>query len=548
MKKSRIIDHMDEILSIPDLLQKCSDVYGSDLTAIYTDNKSGQFSKSYRDLYSDVCAAAAFWNSQVIAGSRIAICGPLNYQWLVMFFGIICSGNVAVPVDRFDNELHNKLVNSKLSGIFYDSSAKQIKNELESIEIPIAVTNQGDDEKTYDQIIEKFHSSEPINVDQDKEAIIVFTSGTTGISKGVVLTHRNIITNAKCGVFYLTGRLYEGDTIIPILPPTHMFQITAGILSPLFYGMTLCIGGGVKTISKDIQLFQPKAMVMVPMIVENMYSKTMIQVKKKISDKKLDRTLKLTNSLSKLGINIRRRVFKEIHASYGGKLDTIICGGAKLDKNVIKGFDSFGITVLEGYGITECSPIISCNTTTHKKIGTIGICAKQYNYDVDIIDGEICVKGDIVFKEYFNDPDATAEAKTEGWFHTGDLGEIDKHGFLSIVGRKKNLIILADGNNISPEELEFHFKELPYVGSMFIGSDEEDKGLVLYIHPDITDFPITQDDAEKFISADVKKLNMSLPPYKRVKDIKFFNEDFEKTALGKIKRFKYIERKRNYVR
>lgn len=439
MKKSRLIVHMDEILSVNDLLRKCSDVYGSELTAVYTDNKSGKFKKSYCDLYSDVCAAANFWTENINGKARIAICGPLNYQWLVMFFGILCSGNVAVPVDRFDNELHSKLVNSKLSGIFYDSSASQIKKELEQINVPVKVISQGDEEIAFDDIIRKYSSDKQPLVEQDEDAIMVFTSGTTGKSKGVVLTHRNIITNAKCGVSYLDGRIYEGDTIIPVLPPTHMFQITAGILTPLFYGMNLCIGNGIKTIAKDIQNFQPKAMVMVPMIVENMYSKTMIQVKKTVSEKKLGRAVKITDSLSKVGINIRKRVFKEIHASYGGKLDTIVCGGAKLDKKVIKGFSSFGITVLEGYGITECSPIISCNTTKHMRHGSVGIWAKDYNYEVKLIDGEVCVKGDIVFKEYFNDPKATEEAKKDGWFHTGDLGELDSSGFLSIVGRKKIL-------------------------------------------------------------------------------------------------------------
>lgn len=540
-KTSRIIEkHMGQIHTLQDLIRLAGRVYGDDIPVVWSRTQESECFRTYRELCDDVAAVADFLTRKGVCHERIAVMGVLDYNWLVVLLGIMTSGNIAVPLDSNDNTLDEKIEMADLYGIYMDGTVKDSealasRKRIDFIielskccKLPAVSGGLREDRFLY-------------NADSEDEAIIVFTSGTTGKSKGVVLTNRNIIANAKCGVFFLGDEIKEGGKTIPVLPPTHMLQITVGLLTPLFYGVTLCFGGGIKYISKNMKAFSPDVMVLVPMVLENLYQKIEIMIRKKISNRKLKAVTMFSEAMRKMGIDLRYRLFRDIHEEFGGRLKTVVCGGASLDADVIRGLEIYGIQVLEGYGITECSPVISCNRKNNKLVGSVGIKAPDEYCKIKVVDGELCVKGDIVFKEYFRDKTETRSAKREGWFHTGDICNIDKDGYIHITGRKKNLIILSDGNNICPEEIEGYFCGHPYIKSIFVSEHSSCRNcLVASVHPDFELLEKSEKtDIQLKINEHIKEVNRGLPAFKRISKVVFYDEDFEKTALGKIKRFKY---------
>ncbi len=542
-KTSRIIEnHMDQICTLQDLIRLAGSIYGDDIPVVWSRASGKEYRRTYRQFYDDVSAVADSLTGKGICKKNIAVMGTLDYYWLTAFLGIISSGNVAVPLDRNDNVLEEKIRLADLYGIYMDDAVKDRENFAAAHGIGFILDMEECCRAA--EIGEKsrngsfLYESAP-----DDDAMIVFTSGTTGMSKGVVLTNRNIIANTKCGVFFLDDGIQEGGRTIPVLPPTHMLQVTVGLLTPLYYGVTLCFGGGIKYISKNMKDFRPEVMVLVPMVVENLYEKIQIKIKKKLSERKLRVIIRFSETMRKLGIDLRYRLFREIHETFGGKLRTIVCGGSSLDADVIRGLDIYGIQVLEGYGITECSPVISCNRKTSRLIGSVGVKAPDEFCQIKIIDGELCVRGDIVFREYFHNEKETIAAKPDGWFHTGDICNMNDDGYIYITGRKKNLIILSDGNNVSPEEIESYFCGHPYIKSIFVSEHSSRRNcLVASVHPNFEVF----EEAEKTnihvkIKEHIKEINRRLPAFKRIGKVVFYDEDFEKTALGKIRRFKYIQ-------
>ena len=542
-KTSRIIEkHMDQISTLQDLVRLTGSIYGDDIPVVWNKTSGGEYRRTYRQFCDDVSAVADSLAGNGICKERIAVMGTLDYHWLTAFLGIISSGNIAVPLDRNDNTIDEKIELADLYGIYMDDTVKDREtfaaaHGIGFVLVPdrCCMSDEAAGNGSNGQFI---YESDP-----DDDAMIVFTSGTTGTSKGVVLTNRNIIANTKCGVFFLDDGIQEGGRTIPVLPPTHMLQVTVGLLTPLYYGVTLCFGGGIKYISKNMKNFSPEVMVLVPMVVENLYEKIDLKIRKKLSERKLKAIIRFSETMRKLGIDLRYKLFREVHEAFGGRLRTIVCGGSSLDADVIRGLDIYGIQVLEGYGITECSPVISCNRKVSRLVGSVGVKAPDEFCQVKIIDGELCVRGDIVFREYFRNESETRAAKPDGWFHTGDICAMDEEGYIHITGRKKNLIILSDGNNVSPEEIEGYFCSHPYIKSMFISEHSSRRnGLVASVHPDFEMF----EEAEKMdihlkINEHIKEINRGLPAFKRIGKVVFYDEDFEKTALGKIRRFKYIQ-------
>ena len=468
-----------------------------------------------------------------------------------MFFAIILSGNVAVPIEKNQKDILELVHQCKAKAIYMDAS---VNEEVEYTNDILILKNYDaeDDviniwEKRLDDI--SLFTNHNKDISPDDIATLIYTSGTTGKSKGVKLSHRNVIDNTKCGLYFIEDQVKTGDCTIPVLPPTHMLQIGVGILTPFYYGVAICIGGSMKYISNHMKMFKPKVLILVPMVVENMYDKVMVQVKKKISQSKLDRVIAISNFLRKFfGIDIRRYLFKDVLKAFGGKLKYIICGGAALNPDVIKGFDNFGICVYEGYGITECSPILSCNKNKERKTGSVGVLCPPEYCEYSIIDDEICVRGNIVFSGYYNDEEATEEVLYDGWFHTGDFGKIDDDGYLFITGRKKNLIILSDGNNISPEEIEEKFIDNTYIKSIFVNEQKykDKKVITAHVYPNFEDFgSLSEEKLHEVIYQGIKKVNKTLVSYKRINRVIFYETDFEKTALGKIKRYMYKEEMRD---
>ena len=381
-------------------------------------------------------------------------------------------------------------------------------------------------------------------IDTSKLASIVFTSGTTGKGKGVMLSQANIGLDMTLGMynFDITRKTLH------VLPPHHTFGSTVNYVGHLSQGCEVYISSGLKHVSDEIREQQPTHLILVPAFLEVMNRKIWTTARKTGKEGLLKMMMKVSDCLRKVGIDLRKKLFSSVLSAFGGKLELVICGGAKLDEEIIRTFDSLGITILNGYGITECSPLISANRNKYRKPGSVGTPILACRVKIDNPDengeGEICVKGPNVMLGYYNNPEATAEVfDKDGFFHTGDYGKLDEEGWIYITGRKKNLIILSNGKNVYPEEIEADLQKVEGVCEVVVYAGEskvqKDKiTIVAEIFPDaelLKDKGIT--DLQKYFEDQVKLLNARMPSYKAVKRVKLRDTEFQKNTSRKITRF-----------
>ncbi len=427
--------------------------------------------KTYRDVYNETNLLANYFNSKYGSNKHIAIMGENSYNWIICFLAIILSGNIAVIIDK-DSDLNKtkELLKSTDTKIIYYS--EKYCSFVKDIKF-IKQLTMDSIESYLDEGAKKINKSK---VDDDKAAAIFFTSGTTGPNKGVVLTQKSMAAD-----LYGASSLYfpYGD-VVGFLPFHHAFGLITGIIMPIYYGKEVYINSSLKNILRDFQEQKPAIVFVVPIFVETFYKQIWQTARKTHKEKSLKRGIRISNALLKAGIDMRHKFFKSIHAEFGGNLRHMICGGAYLDKKYVKWFRSIGIDILNGYGITECSPVVSVNRNEYYRDGSVGVPCRDVT--VKVIDGEICVKGDIVMKEYYKDKKATNSVLIDGYFHTGDLGYIDKDGFIFINGRKKNIIILSNGENISPEPIEESLLRDKGVNEVVVYS--KDNKLIAMIYPE----------------------------------------------------------------
>ena len=498
---------------------------------------------------------------------NIAIVGENSYGWCCSFFAVMATGSVTVPVDK-------ELPVEDIDGIITATSCKAVifgkaseakiqeildKGCLKSVEILISVapvnklTGAGSRKlATLEEMQERgaqlFESGDnsyyDYKIDTNKLASIVFTSGTTGKGKGVMLSQANIGLDMTLGMynFDITRKTLH------VLPPHHTFGSTVNYVGHLSQGCEVYISSGIKHVSDEIREQQPTHLILVPAFLEVMNRKIWATARKEKKEGLLKCMMKVSDVLRKVGIDIRRKLFASVLSAFGGKLELIICGGAKLDEEIINTFDSLGITILNGYGITECSPLISANRNEYRKPGSVGTPILACRVKIDDPDengeGEICVKGPNVMLGYYNNPEATAEVfDKDGFFHTGDFGKLDEEGWIYITGRKKNLIILSNGKNVYPEEIEADLQKVEGVSEVVVYAGEsrvqKDKiTIVAEIFPDadlLADKGIT--DLQGYFENQVKALNAKMPPYKAVKRVKLRDTEFQKNTSRKITRF-----------
>ena len=376
----------------------------------------------------------------------------------------------------------------------------------------------------------------------DSTAMIMYTSGTTGFSKGILLSHRNILHDAIASVSRLGEYIFPpGRTTIALLPPFHMFGISAGIFDTMYYGETLCYSDNtLKDIETLIKTFKPTGLIAVPQMVDGIHKKIWAEAKKGGKQKTLRTALRISSGLRRIGIDLRTILFRSITNTLGGNLHTIICGGAAPNEQVIEELSGFGINVLAGYGVNECSSVVSVNPPEKLKKGSIGIPIPEPFCRVKIKDDEIMISGSIVMSGYFKDPQGTKEAFDGEWFKTGDIGKIDKDGYLYITGRKKNLIILSDGNNVSPEELEIRIGQSSVVDSVLVYAEEGGQTPVLHasVYPNYQYCSLHSiTDIKGELMDLISQINAENPRYMRIFDVSIRDIPFEKTAIGKIKRY-----------
>lgn len=498
--------------------------------------------QSYNEVIKRSQLLALHINKKIGSSKNVAIIGELSYDWIVIFFAIILSNNVLVPIDdSLGVSIISRLLDNQQAEMVFcsDNNSSLYNNDLLKNFTIMKFTDflsKTLDNKDFDKIVNNE------KIDPNTVAMIVFTSGTTGEFKGVVLTHKNIISAVKYSAEIMGFNTFSsGDSIIPLLPPFHMFQITTGLLTPLLYGVSICFIGAVKNVSKGFIAFNPRIIIAVPLILIGF--KKMIRLKMSKSDYiKFQLGLLINRLLKIVRIDKSRAIFKKLHTKLGGNLNTIVCGGAFVEEKLVEWYKNIGIQVLVGYGITECSPVVACNRINARKKYSVGKTIDQY-CQVMIEENEILVNGDIVFSKYYNNESATDEAFINGWFKTGDLGYVDKDGFLFITGRCKSLIVGTDGNNISPEELEQLLLSYDIISDALVYMKKiKDNYFITADTMFSNEFINNLSTSEiKSITEKIKnEINNSLPDYKKITSIRHVCQPFEKNRLGKILRYKYI--------
>ena len=500
---------------------------------------------------------------------NIAIVGENSYGWCCSFFAVMAIGSVTVPVDKElpTEDIDGIVTTTGCKALIFGKTAEPKVKELlkqgglKSVELLVSVAPESSLEAaelgdrtltTLEKLQNKGaqlykdgdNSYYDYKIDVNKLASIVFTSGTTGKGKGVMLSQANIGLDMTLGMynFDITRKTLH------VLPPHHTFGSTVNYVGHLSQGCEVYISSGLKHVSDEIREQQPTHLILVPAFLEVMNRKIWTTARKTGKEGLLKMMMKVSDGLRKIGIDLRKKLFSSVLSAFGGKLELVICGGAKLDEDIIRTFDSLGITILNGYGITECSPLISANRNKYRKPGSVGTPILACRVKIDNPDengeGEICVKGPNVMLGYYNNPEATAEVfDKDGFFHTGDYGKLDDEGWIYITGRKKNLIILSNGKNVYPEEIEADLQKVEGVTEVVVYAGEsrvqKDKiTIVAEIFPD-ADLLAHKgiNDPQKYFEDQVKILNAKMPPYKAVKCVKLRDTEFQKNTSRKITRF-----------
>lgn len=472
---------------------------------------------SYVQFKRNIEAFAGYLQQQGYFRAKIAVLGENSYEWILTYFAVVLSNNIIVPIDRelSDEDVARLLTFSGTellvhSVTYSDTAGKSVEGDtvkavLSMDALPV-ILEGGDTVR--------------IQTDETELCAVIFTSGTTGKPKGVMLSQRALMTDA---VGACQNVIVEGASMLT-LPLHHTFAFTAGVLAMLVYHVPISISRSLRTFTADMKRFQPQNMFLVPLYVETMYKTIWKTAKDQGKDRLLRRMVVVSNFLRRFGIDVRRKLFKSILDNFGGSLTLLVSGGAAIRQEYIDGMADIGILVLNGYGITECAPVVAVNRNHYFRPDSIGL-ALPCN-EVQIVDGEICVRGENVMLGYYQDETSTEQAMEGGWFHTGDLGYVDEDGFIYITGRKKNLIILDNGENVSPEELEARLLEIPNVLETVVSAQE---GVITAeIYAELPDG----------IRESVIALNKSLPPYKHIQRVKFREHEFEKTTTRKIRRGK----------
>ncbi len=508
------------INNLYELLNLQSTNYPNDVAFSYKKNNE-KIKVTYKEVYNDVINLSSYFNKNY-KNKHIALIGENSYNWIITFLSIILSGNVCVVIDKDLNEsdITKLLKISDTKIIYYSEYYLPFIKDMKYKTFPIDEVNE------YIEMSKNFQNKYTIKNNDD--AAIFFTSGTTGANKAVVLSQKNIATD-----IYAAAALFKPNgSVVSFLPYHHAFGLITGVLKPFYYHKEIFICKSLKYLMNDFKENKPDTIFAVPAFVETFYKQIWKRARLEHKDKILKRSIKVSNTLLKMNIDIRKKLFKDILNEFGGDLNYIICGGAYLDKKYVKWFRSIGIEILNGYGITECSPVVSVNRNHYYKDGSVGkICR---DVDVKIIDNEICVSGNIIMKGYYKDKKATNEVVIDGYFHTGDLGYIDKNGFLFITGRKKNIIILSNGENISPEIIESEILKDKAVNEVVVC--EESNKLIAYIYP--TDDYLG--DQEYFDNL-IYNYNKNRPKNHQIALAKLRTEEFIKNNNGKILRDKVRE-------
>ncbi len=556
--------------NLKEMLEKSGQIYSDRPAYLFKTEELGKFRKiTHKQFREEINCLGTALIDMGLKDKRIAVISENRYEWGLAYLAVATGTGVIVPLDKAlpDNEIESLILRSEVEAIFYSNQYDTIMNEIKAknnsnIKYFISMDLEKETNGIYSQ-------SELINkgkkliengnrefldakINNEEMGIMLFTSGTTAMSKAVMLSHKNICTN----LFDIasTIKVDENDVFLSFLPLHHTFECTTGFLYPVLSGSAIAFCEGIRHIADNIKEYQVTAMVSVPILFEAMYKKVMKGIEKKGKLEAVQKGIKISQFLLKFGIDIRKKIFKEIHDNLGGKARVFVAGGAALDPEAEKGFNDLGFAMYQGYGLTESSPVIAAEDDKYRRLGSIG---KAFpSLDVKIVEpneegiGELVAKGPSIMLGYYNNEEATKEAiDEEGWLHTGDLARIDKDGYIFISGRKKFVIVLKNGKNIYPEELETLVNKIEGIKESFVYGKPEDDGdykicaKIVYDKELVGEIygTLEEEKLKELIWQEVKKVNKTMPAYKYIREINITDEDLIKTTTQKIKRFEEIK-------
>ena len=550
---------------LKDMLNQTGEVYGDRPAYIFKTEEKGKFRTiTHKEFRENINALGTTLIQMGLKDKRIALISENRYEWELSYLAVASGVGVIVPLDKAlpDNELESLILRSQVEAIIYSSKYDVIMNTLREkkntnlkyfISMDLEENTQGiyaekalvekgkkllaDGNKTYIDA----------KIDSEKMGIMLFTSGTTAMSKAVMLSHKNLVTNVMDIIqrFDLT----DEDRFLSFLPLHHVFECTVGFLYPISIGGSIAFCEGVKHMAENIKEFEITAMISVPAVFDIIYRKVMKTIEKKGKLANLEKGKKVSQFLLKMKIDLRKQLFKEVHESLGPKLKLVVTGGAALDPETEKGFNDLGFDVEQGYGLTETAPVIAAETPKCRRLGSIGKKFPSVEVKIDDPDeegiGELMAKGPSIMLGYYENEEATKSAlESDGWFHTGDLARIDKDGYIYISGRKKSVIVLNNGKNVFPEEIETLLNKVEGIKETFVFEKKEDDGDVKVCVEIVYDKELIkelyniegEENIKEFLWDKVKEVNKLMPKYKYVREMVITEEPLIKTTTLKIKR------------
>lgn len=535
--------------SIREMLDLAVKENGNDTAYIYRDSDGTDVSVTFKEFNDVTENLGAALTELGLGKAHIANVSENSYKWITVYLTVLKTAGVYVPIDKelpAQDKTH-LICDSESEAVFfsakYEDWVRENMDKMPNVKYFIGLDmEEHESEKilSYKALLKHGEELDKTEYDSFKSdpnelKMLVYTSGTTGMSKGVMLSEHNLCSSVYYGL--QVSQIWERG--LSVLPYNHTYEAVCDILVSIHYRTTLCICASLKDVAKDLKHYKPVYIYVVPAFAEVLYSRILSTVKKQGKEKTVAFGIKLTRFLRKLGIDVRKKVFAQIHENFGGNLRKIVCGGAPIRPEMGQFFDDIGITLIGGYGITECSPLVSVNDESFLSYDTVGFRLPCLEWRIDEPNeegiGEIAVKGDVVMLGYYNNPEQTAEVLKDGWFSTGDYGYITKDDQLVITGRKKNIIVLNNGKNIYPEEIEKRIGNVEYITEVVVRGLVNAKGEEYSLMAEIY---IDSDEAydEEKVLNDVQEQLTDLPDYKNVTKVVLRSEPFDKTTTRKIKR------------
>lgn len=564
---------MGNIQNFKELLNRAAEKYADKVAFEYKKDSNSKKTEYIKHTFTEYKEEAVNLGTALIAmgAKRIVLIGPNRYEWCTSYISILAGNMEIVPLDKAlpEGEIKSLVRRSKADSVIFDEKYRTVFENLKTENSTNLVNYICMDKKEqteglffYEDLIEQGkqlrqkgdNRYEEVKMDSDVMKIMLFTSGTTSISKAVMLSHTNVCSNINAMPHFVL--MYDTDVLLSFLPIHHTFECTITFLYGCLYcGATIAFCDGLKHIVNNLTEYGVTVFVGVPLMLEMMYKKIMKGIEKQGKDGLIKTMMPITNFLANIHIDIRRKVYKQVLDNLGGKLRLVLYGGAPMEKSTVVGLSSFGIDMVQGYGLTETSPVITAETDHYKKPGSSGLVMKNEEVKIDQPNeegiGEVVVRGPNVMLGYYENEEETNKVLKDGWFYTGDLGYFDKEGYLYLTGRKKDVIVLKNGKNIYPQELEFLLSKLPFIeenmvyGKPIKNNDYLISAKIVYNEDVMKEtYPDKKEkEYKEIIWNQIKeKINPTMPDYKHIKEITVTKEPLIKTTTQKIKRAEELKK------